>query len=197
MFEFSVKNAQWFNKPKRFTIEEGRVEITTDPGTDFWQRTYYGFRNDNAHVLYNTTGERAFSFSVQARFDYSVLYDQCGIAVYQDCDNWIKAGIEYRDKNTLWLGSVVTCGGYSDWATTETSGGVHSMWYRLSRRESDFLLENSPDGLAYRQMRIFHFHKGADRINFGLLACSPGENSFNAVFTGMNMTECLWKKHGS
>ena len=32
-------------------VDNERVRFTTSPGTDLWQRTYYGFRNDNAPAL--------------------------------------------------------------------------------------------------------------------------------------------------
>jgi len=195
MFEFNLSTAKWFFEPKKYLIENGKVIITTDPNTDFWQRTYYGFRNDNAHVLYNTTEEKYFSFAVKTHFNYSALFDQCGIAIYQDSENWVKAGIEFHNNNTMWLGSVITNNGYSDWATTDIASDVKNMWYRLSRRESDFLIENSFDGITYKQMRIFHLAKGAGKINFGLLACSPSKSTFDAVFTDISVSECLWKEH--
>jgi regulation of enolase protein 1 (concanavalin A-like superfamily) len=195
MFEFDVNSAQWFFPPLQFSIGNGIVAITTDPKTDFWQRTYYGFRNDNAHVLYTTTSEPYFSFTVKTAFQYSALFDQCGIALYQDSENWAKAGIEFHDNNTMWLGSVVTNGGYSDWATADIGTEITAMWYRLSRRNSDFLFENSVDGVHYSQMRIFHLMKGDGAINFGLLACSPGSNSFDAFFSDIKISECVWKQH--
>jgi regulation of enolase protein 1 (concanavalin A-like superfamily) len=195
MLEFNLEDAKWFFRPSKFSIDNGKVIISTDPKTDFWQRTYYGFRNDNAHVLYNTTGEQYFSFTVKAHFNYSVLYDQCGIVIYQDSDNWAKAGIEFHDQNNMWLGSVVTNNGYSDWASIDIDSKINTMWYRLSRHESDFLIENSVDGIAFKQMRIFHLFKGGEKINFGLLACSPGDSSFNATFTDIRMSECVWDKH--
>jgi regulation of enolase protein 1 (concanavalin A-like superfamily) len=195
MFEFSLSNAKWFFEPPNYLIEDGKVTISTEPNTDFWQRTYYGFRNDNAHVLYNTTDQKYFSFTVKTHFNYNTLFDQCGIAIYQDSENWVKAGIEFHDKNAMWLGSVVTNNGYSDWATVDIDSKVKSMWYRLSRRESDFLIENSNDGITYNQMRIFHFVHGDKKINFGLLACSPGKSTFDAIFTDMNMSRCVWEEH--
>jgi regulation of enolase protein 1 (concanavalin A-like superfamily) len=195
MFEFDVINAKWFFKPQKYAVENEKVEIVTDPKTDFWQRTYYGFRNDSAHVFYNTIDEKYFSFIAKVAFNYTSLFDQCGIAIYQNSDNWAKAGIEFHDNNTAWLGSVVTNHGYSDWATTDIGADVKCMYYRLSRRESDYCLENSFDGTAFKQMRIFHLFEGSESINIGLLACSPGNSSFRAVFTGMQFTECLWKEH--
>jgi hypothetical protein len=195
MREFNLFEEKWFNKPQKYLIENGGVTITTEPNTDFWQRTYYGFRNDNAHVLYNTVAEKYFSFTVKTCFSYNSLFDQCGIAVYQDSENWVKAGIEFGDKNTVWLGSVVTNNGYSDWATTDIDSSVNEMWYRLSRRESDFLIENSYDGVIFKQMRIFHLMKGDGDINVGLLACSPSASTFDALFTDIRMSDCLWEEH--
>ncbi len=192
MFEFKTDEAKWFSKPKHFVIEKDRVVITTESKTDFWQRTYYGFQHDNAHVLYVTTDEKYFSFTVKAEFNSAVLFDQCGIAIYQNSDNWVKAAIEFHDNNTAWLGSVVTNNGYSDWATTDIGASVTNIWYRLSRRESDYCLEHSFDGINFKQMRIFRFMEGGDKINLGLLACSPSDGSFQAVFTEFKVTECLW-----
>ena len=44
-------------------------------------------------------------------------FDQCGIVVYLDSENWLKASIEYENDRFQHLGSIVTNGGYSDWAT--------------------------------------------------------------------------------
>ncbi|MBR4054052.1 MAG: DUF1349 domain-containing protein [Clostridia bacterium] len=45
----------WIRPPKEYAVTPERVEITTEPFTDLWQRTYYHFRNDNAPVLQFTT----------------------------------------------------------------------------------------------------------------------------------------------
>ena len=176
----------WTREPKNRVIQNDKVEITTLPHTDLWQRTYYHFRNDNAPVLQTETDERYFSFIVKTDFSGSVhRFDQCGVVMYLDSENW-----EFQH-----LGSVVTNGGYSDWATTEIPGDVKSMWYRLSRREDDYRIECSDDGVRFRQMRICHMEKGNGTIRFGIYACSPEDSSFTAVFTDMRMTECAWKAH--
>ena len=107
----------------------------------------------------------------------------------------MKASIEYENEELQRLGSVVTNHGYSDWATTDIPASVKEMWYRFSRRESDFCFECSTDGVNYKQMRICHFWEGADEISFGVYACSPEESSFKAVFTDMELMECAWKAH--
>lgn len=190
------ENLIWTRKPRRSEISDDRIVIYTDPGTDLWQRTYYGFQNDNAPVLQLKTSEQFFSFTVKTEFESSVLFDQCGVVMYLDSENWLKASIEYENDQFQRLGSVVTNLGYSDWATTDIDAAVKTMWYRLSRRESDYCIECSADGVEFHQMRICHLWKGAEDVVFGVYACSPGQSSFKAVFSEMEVSECRWKKHG-
>ena len=193
--DFSLKNFTWTRPPKSFEVTEDAVKIITDPNTDLWQRTYYHFQNDNAPVLQMETEEKFFSFTVKTRFSTEHLYDQCGIVMYLDSENWLKASIEYETETYQHLGSVVTNFGYSDWATTAIDASVKAMWYRFSRREDDYCVECSEDGVHFTQMRICHMWQGAGKIRFGIYACSPGDSSFEAVFTDFSLTDCLWKAH--
>lgn len=187
---------QWTRKPESFTINDKRIEIVTRPYTDLWQRTYYHFQNDNAPVLQTETDEKYFSFTVKTDFmDSGHRFDQCGVVMYLDSENWLKASVEYEKEEFSHLGSVVTNGGFSDWATTAIPASVKSMWYRLSRREDDYKIECSRDGARFEQMRICHMQKGGGRIRFGIYACSPENSSFKAVFTNMKVSECKWPAH--
>lgn len=193
---FDAEKLIWTREPKQYHISAQQIEITTQPNTDLWQRTYYHFRNDNAPVLQMETVEPYFSFVVKTDFrDCKCRFDQCGIALYLDSENWLKASVEYENEEIQYLGSVVTNGGYSDWATTAIDANIRTMWYRLSRREDDYRIECSFDGISYRQMRICHMHAGGGMIRFGLYACSPGDSSFKAVFSEMHVLECQWQAH--
>ena len=192
---FDTSLLQWTRPPRSFSISPEEIRITTEPGTDLWQRTYYGFQNDNAPVLQMETEETRFSFTVRTDFDSKHRFDQCGVAVYLDSENWLKASIEYENAEYQRLGSVVTNRGYSDWATSDIPASVRSMWYRLSRREADYCIECSTDGVHFQQMRICHLHAGVGRIRFGVYACSPENSSFEAVFSCMQLGECLWRDH--
>lgn len=191
----NIKDLKWIREPKEYVITEDKVKIITEPHTDLWQRTYYHFRNDNAPVLQLTTNEKYFSFVVKTEFESKHRFDQCGIAMYLDSVNWIKASIEYENENFQHLGSVVTNNGYSDWATTEIDASVKSMWYRFSRREDDYCIECSKDGITFNQMRVCHMWNGGGEIQFGIYACSPEASSFKATFTNMEITECKWLAH--
>jgi regulation of enolase protein 1 (concanavalin A-like superfamily) len=203
--------AKWLNQPKLSEITEQSVKITTEPNTDYWQRSYYGFRNDNAHSLL-LESEINFSFTAKASFEYRAKFDQCGLIIYLDSDNWFKASIEFENVNFSRLGSVVTNYGYSDWATTDIPTTT-AMRYRLSRRGPDFLIESSSDGMDFKQMRIFHLHCIGETsaemcklnppspaelpISFGLYACSPSNSSFEAKFENFKLGNCLWMAHST
>ncbi|MCR4775205.1 MAG: DUF1349 domain-containing protein [Saccharofermentans sp.] len=191
-----IKEMKWTREPSEYVLNEDRIEIKTEPHTDLWQRTYYHFRNDNAPVLQFETDERFFSFVVKTDFaDSHHRFDQCGIVMYLDSDNWLKASVEFENEAFQHLGSVVTNHGYSDWATTAIPSDVKSMWYRLSRREDDYCIECSYDGMSFSQMRVCHMWEGAGKIRFGIYACSPEDSSFTAVFTDLKITECTWAAH--
>ncbi|MBN1045600.1 MULTISPECIES: DUF1349 domain-containing protein [unclassified Clostridium] len=192
---FKNNEVSWIFEPKTYTISDEKIVIKTEPRTDLWQRTYYGFQNNNAPALLVSTKEKEFSFLVKTQFDSNHRFDQCGVIIYQDSDNWFKASIEYQNEEYQRLGSVVTNYGYSDWATTDISAKYKQMYYRLSRRENDYCIENSYDGVNFKQMRIFHLFKASDEIRMGIYACSPEESSFNAVFTQIKFTECKWPIH--
>ena len=193
--KFDVNKLNWIRKPKQYSISEDKIEIITEPHTDLWQQTYYHFRNDNAPVLQLKTDELYFSFVVKTTFESKHRFDQCGIVMYLDSNNWLKASIEYENERFQHLGSVVTNNGYSDWATTEIDANIKSMWYRFSRREDDFCIECSSDGITYKQMRICHMFNVSNTILFGIYACSPEYSSFKATFTNMEISECKWLAH--
>lgn len=193
--EFNSNDLKWIREPKNYRITENKIEIITGPHTDLWQRTYYNFRNDNAPVLQINTNEKYFSFIVKTEFESNHRFDQCGVVMYLDSENWFKCSIEYENEDFQHLGSVVTNHGYSDWATTVIDASIKSMWYRFSRREDDYCIESSLDGINYSQMRIFHMWKGNGTIQFGIYACSPENSSFKAIFTNMEITDCKWLAH--
>ena len=161
--KFNIQDFHWIREPASFSVSGDKVEIVTSPHTDLWQRTYYHFRNDNAPLLQMETGEKYFSFVVKTSFEEShCRFDQCGIVMYLDSDNWLKASVEYENGQFQHLGSVVTNNGYSDWATTAIDAGIRSMWYRFSRREDDYCIECSADGVNFSQMRVCHMWKGVE-----------------------------------
>ncbi len=191
---FLKNNIEYYNSPN-VHIENDSLEIITTPNTDLWQKTYYNFQHDNAPFVQIKVQDKYFSFTVKVKYFSKKRFDQAGIILYLDSDNWLKASVEYENDEFQRLGSVVTNNGFSDWATVDISSDIKEMYYRLSRRENDFCIENSLNGRDFKQMRICHLNKACNEINIGVYACSPEDSSFKAIFTDMIISECIWLEH--
>ncbi|MBQ6905903.1 MAG: DUF1349 domain-containing protein [Clostridia bacterium] len=144
---FDVDKLKWTRFPRDYSITHDKIEIVTEPKTDLWQRTYYHFRNDNAPVLQTETDEKYFSFSVKTEYQSSHRFDQCGIVMYLDSENWLKASVEYENERFGHLGSVVTNNGYSDRDIAESIFFVrlercHQTPSNVGKRQKDVRLRH-------------------------------------------------------
>ena len=92
--KFPVEQLTWTREPASYTISADKIGIVTKPHTDLWQRTYYHFRNDNAPVLQVSSDEKFFSFIVKTNFASHHRFDQCGVVLYPDSENWLKGSIK-------------------------------------------------------------------------------------------------------
>ncbi len=203
-----LSDAEWLNPPATFRADTAGISITTQPGTDFWQRTFYGFRAANAPAAIIAVDGNV-TFTVRVRADYNRRYDQAGIIVWVDEDNWFKASVEHEDATRGRLGAVLTTAGYSDWSTRDVPAMAH-VWFRLSRRGPDFRLE-ARVGELWEQLRIFHMSAlgptdpgwtslpasdvPATRVRLGVYACSPEHSSFTAEFDELSLRPSLWEPH--
>lgn len=194
MRPFINESLLYYNSPD-ITIKNDTVEFITKPNTDLWQKTYYNFQHDNAPFIQIKICEKYFSFTVKVKYFSKKRFDQAGIILYLDSENWLKASVEYENKDFQRLGSVVTNKGFSDWATVDIPANITEMYYRLSRRENDFCIENSFDGKTFKQMRICHLDKANEDVNVGIYACSPEDSSFKAIFSNMLISDCMWMEH--
>ena len=206
-----MREGTWKGSPINPIVSDASVAFETPPQTDLWQRTYYGFRVANAPA-YLWTERTNFSFTAKCTFAYSTLFDQCGVVLYLDDENWFKASIEFESNDFSRLGSVVTNLGHSDWATTDIPT-TNAYWYRLSRRGPDFLIEGSDDGEHFSQMRVFHLHRlgetttelgrqvpvdiACEEVQVGVYACSPTDGTFHAEFSDIQFEASHWQAHGT
>ena len=186
----------WMNRPEQVETTADTLEFVTSPETDFWQRTDYGFRRNTGHAFLTRLWDD-FSFSAQTEFFYEAPFDQSGLFLYLDENNWAKVSLEFGDESeseSSMLGSVVTQNGYSDWASSPVNADalVSRMFYRISRRGQDFRFDCSFDGDTYQQMRVFHMFSDLSLAKIGVYACSPGDASFRVRFTEITAQPSLW-----
>ena len=105
----------WLNPPETWSADDAQLRVTTDEKTDFWRKTQYGFIRDSGH-FFGTGIDGDFTAQLHVAAQYSSLYDQAGMMVRIDEQNWIKCGVEFSDGQLL-LSTVLTLE-KSDWAVS-------------------------------------------------------------------------------
>ena len=108
-----MKFMRWHHEPPAWEFEGDKINVFTGAKSDFWRETHYGFIRDNGHFYFQ---EIAGDFVVGVKIigQYESLYDQAGLMVRVDKNNWIKCGIEFV--NGVQQASVVVTRDFSDWS---------------------------------------------------------------------------------
>ncbi len=164
-----LSDARWHCEPPDWTLTDNVLTLTTGHETDFWQDTFYGFRRDDGHFFgCDVTGD--FTAAVGFEADYEVLYDQAGLMMRADADNWLKAGIEYSDETTN-FSTVVTRDGQSDWSVISVPKLAGLQHVRLTRVQGA-VIAHFLAGNQWHLMRLANFPASL-RVSVGPMACSP------------------------
>jgi regulation of enolase protein 1 (concanavalin A-like superfamily) len=179
---------RWQNEPAGWSFEgeEQRLRLEPKAGTDFWQKTHYGFEADTGHFLCaDVTGDLVMTTRV--RMQPCHQYDQAGLMVRLSAACWIKTSVEHEPGRSGRLGAVVTNHGYSDWSTQSFAG--EEFWLRVRREGRDYIVDSSSNGSDWEQIRMAHLHEddGLRPVACGLYACSPKGAGFAAQFSYLSI----------
>lgn len=175
----------WQSEPSRWQLDPSRkcLQVWPDAESDFWQRTHYGFRSDNGHLLYlSANGD--FELSTRLTMFPRNQYDQAGLMIWISPSCWIKTSIEYELEGTNQLGAVVTNSGYSDWSTQPIDRSINQIWLRMSVTGQDVIVRSSLEGEHWQQLRVAPLPERRQReaVRCGLYACSPKAAGFQVDF---------------
>jgi regulation of enolase protein 1 (concanavalin A-like superfamily) len=173
----------WLCPPSKWSLDNGNLSLYPDAKTDYWQRTHFGFQNDNGHFLYiEVDGD--FALTTKARFYPQHQYDQAGLMVRISSDFWLKTSIEFEPDESNRLGAVVTRYGYSDWSTQDISKNVREYYLRIRREMDDYIVDyRQSESDSWSQIRMAHLeNEGGPVVQCGIYACSPIEAGFRAQF---------------
>ncbi len=178
VFSQSLEKMQWFNEPEKWEVKGDTLKMFVTPQSDYWRISHYGFTVDDAPFFYTTRGGE-FEASVRISGDYIERFDQAGLMIRIDHENYIKAGIEYVDgKYNL---STVVTHTTSDWSVITLEKPVSSIWIKAVRRLDAVEVFYSFDGKKYTMMRNA-WMKDNCPIMVGLMAASPDGRGFNVSF---------------
>jgi regulation of enolase protein 1 (concanavalin A-like superfamily) len=183
----TLKDFDWKNEPQRVRFDDDGMHVAAKYRTDFWCCARYDFKKDDGHFFYSNT-INDFCCDLDWSFAAPGAFDQCGIMLRTDSENWFKASIMYEDADTPMLATSLTNAGYSDLATLPLPQGVNHVWYRLKKRKGCYIASYSLDGKNYTQIRKFYLLNDADNIQVGAYLCSPQRDDFEAVLHGLTLS---------
>lgn len=174
----SLEKMQWFNEPEQWEIKNGTLSMFTTPKTDYWRVSHYGFTVDDAPFYYATYGGE-FEVKVKISGDYKVRFDQAGLMLRIDHENYIKSGIEFVDgKYNI---SVVVTHGKSDWSVITLDKTPSFIWIKAVRRLDAVELFYSYDDKSYTMMRNAPLADNTP-VMVGLMAACPDGKGFDVKF---------------
>ncbi len=173
----------WVNEPASWTVDGDTLTITTDPDTDFWRTTHYGYVRDTGHVLgLDTAGD--LTLTATFRGEYRDQYDQAGIALRVDERNWIKSGIELVDGRQQ-VSAVVTRD-FSDWSVAPVDD-PETVTITAVRTGDAVTISYGLDGAAAATLlRVAYLPPGVP-VRAGVMAASPTGRGFTTTFTGLGL----------
>ena len=180
-----LENATWHCEPPDWSLDDTGLSVRTGDSTDFWQGTYYGFHRDDGH-FYGASINGNFTAAVDFEGAYQTLYDQAGLMMRADRDNWIKAGIEFSD-DIANFSVVVTRDGRSDWSVVGAPWAKGAQTIRLTRLDGAVLIHHRGMDGGWNLMRLAGFPP-ADSLRIGPMACSPQREGFTAKFTAFRVS---------
>ena len=174
----SLEKMTWFNEPFQWEIKDKKLTMMVTPQSDYWRISHYGFTVDDAPFYYSTYGGE-FETKVKITGDYKARFDQMGLMLRVDAQNYIKAGVEFVD-GKFNLSTVVTHK-TSDWSVITLEKAPPFVWIKAVRRLDAVEVFYSFDDKEYIMMRNAYLQDNTP-VQVGLMAACPDGNGFKAIF---------------
>ncbi len=178
-----LKKMQWFNEPEAWKIDNNLLTMQAPAHSDFWRISHYGFTVDDG-AFYHTTRGGEFEVKVRVRGDYKARFDQAGLMIRIDHENYLKAGIEFVDgKYNL---SCVVTHHTSDWSVIPLDEPVEAVWIKAIRRRDAIEIFYAFDDVHYQMMRTCWMQDNTP-VMIGMMAASPDGDGFIATFDNFSI----------
>lgn len=179
----TLEKMNWFNEPSDWSISDNRLSMTVTPKSDYWRISHYGFTVDDAPFYYSEYGGE-FEAKVKIKGDYKIRFDQAGLMIRIDHENYIKAGIEYVDgKYNL---STVVTHHTSDWSVIALDRPVGHVWIKAVRRMDAIEIFYSFDDREYILMRNAWMEANRP-VKVGMMGACPDGDGFKVTFSDFSV----------
>jgi len=173
----------WFNDPAKWSKSDNQLVVQSRAKTDFWRKTFYGYITDNGH-FFHLPASGDFAFEARVNGKYAALYDQAGLMVRLDAENWMKCGTEFFDGKRH--ASVVFTRDFSDWSTMPDLSDTAPIWWRAVRQKDSIETLCSVDGKNFTSVRQGYFMPQV-KVEVGVIGAAPEGGGFEAVFDDLKL----------
>ncbi|RXF71836.1 DUF1349 domain-containing protein [Arcticibacter tournemirensis] len=173
----------WYNEPERWEIKNNSLIMQVTPKTDYWRISHYGFTVDDAPFYYANYGGE-FEAKVKLTGAYKARFDQMGLMIRTDHENYIKTGVEFVD-GKFNVSTVVTHH-KSDWSVTTLDKVPPFIWIKVVRRLDAIEIFYSLDDKNYIMTRNAPLQDNTP-VMVGLMAASPDGDGFEAKFENFSV----------
>ncbi len=176
----------WTHAPESVRREGDDLIVTAVAGSDAWRHTSDGFVHDTEHALVAPlTSGQAVEVTFTAAF--SQQFDQAGVFLVADDEQWIKAGVEFAD-GVAQVGAVVT-DGTSDWSVAPVPDWVgRRVTVRASRSGDAVTIRAGLDGTELHLVRVAPVDPDA-LLQAGPLVCAPTRAGLEVRFHRWEVTD--------
>jgi regulation of enolase protein 1 (concanavalin A-like superfamily) len=178
-----IARMTWMNEPASWSRSEGKLMVRSRAKTDFWRKTFYGYITDNGH-FFHLAASGDFTFQARVNGKYAALYDQAGLMVRLDPENWVKCGTEFFDSQRH--ASVVFTRDFSDWSTLLDLSSSAPVWWRAVRKKDSIETLCSLDGKEFTSVRQGYFPPRL-KVEVGIMCAAPEGSGFEAVFDELKL----------
>jgi regulation of enolase protein 1 (concanavalin A-like superfamily) len=178
MLAQEISRGIWLNEPDEMRQDGSSLFVTAKENSDFWRKTSYGFIHNSGHALLNDFPQDS-AVELSWVLDYKEQFDQAGLLIWSDEDNWTKAGVEFAD-GAPQLGAVVTKS-FSDWSVAPVSDWMGKVVHLRASRSDDALTIRAKCDGDWKLVRLSPLDPKLD-WKVGLHLASPSRAGLTVKF---------------
>lgn len=183
MKKIAWSQGTWTRQPASVSELDGLLKFESIEASDWWRITSYGFIHNDGHALI-TDFPNESAMEVSFILDYTEQFDQCGIFLTADDENWIKAGVEFCDGYPQ-VGAVVTRT-TSDWSSARIAQWVGKEVTVRASRSGDAITIRAGIGGDLQLVRVAPLTSTLT-WKAGPMACAPTRAGLVTTITGWSI----------
>ena len=169
----------WTREPVSLSHHGTVLTVEAAAESDWWRTTSYGFIHDDGHALVKEFPNES-AIEVTFILNYTEQFDQAGIFIMADSENWIKAGVEFCDGFPQ-VGAVVTQKN-SDWSVAPVAEWMNKEVTIRVSRSGDAVTVRAGINNDLRLVRVAPLDP-TSTWSAGPMFCAPTRAGLKVTFT--------------